>query len=78
MTGLLTNEEQQNVISQEIRSCALKCVLELIKIDVSEIWINREVQIIVVNLLIDDEAESSKCYFSIFHRIFSQTSESID
>lgn len=57
MTGLLTNEEQQKVINPEIRSSALKCVLELMKIDVSEIFINREVQIMVVNLLMNDHIE---------------------
>ncbi|UJR33733.1 hypothetical protein I4U23_021160 [Adineta vaga] len=33
VTGLLTNEEQQGSINMETRSCALKCVLELIKIE---------------------------------------------
>jgi len=33
VTGLLTNEDQQNSITIETRTCALKCVLELIKID---------------------------------------------
>lgn len=36
VTGLLTNEEQQNSRNTETRLCALKCVLELIKIEVSQ------------------------------------------
>lgn len=37
VTGLLTNEEQQNLRNTETRLCAFKCVLELIKIEVSSI-----------------------------------------
>ncbi|CAM2703849.1 unnamed protein product [Rotaria socialis] len=35
VTGLLTNEEQQRLMNNEIRQCAFKCILELIKIEVS-------------------------------------------
>ncbi|CAF0727068.1 unnamed protein product [Adineta steineri] len=35
VVGLLTNEEQQGSMTTEIRLCALKCVLKLIKIEVS-------------------------------------------
>jgi len=61
VTGLLTNEDQQNSITIETRTCALKCVLELIKIDVSLRNFNTKVRINVLNLLIDDEVLAVDC-----------------